>query len=188
MRTGKDAMLFRVASAAHHRGLTPNMMTAMGLALGVTSGVLFAYRAFPFAFALGFLSVFCDVLDGTLARKFHLETKTGLVFDSVSDRVTEAATVAGALVGGIIAPAGTFAVVGSVALLVLRSLSWRRGLATDYAVFGRFERLLFILIGLLIPISSASTICFVVAGLFGLVSALQIAFHLSRSNKKIANF
>ncbi len=190
MRSGKDSFLFPLASAAYSWGFTPNMMTAFGLAFGVASGTLFAFRAVPFAFALGFLSVFCDVLDGTLARMFHLETKFGLVFDSTADRVSEFAVVLGALIGGIIQPLGIISIIGSTSLLILRVESHHRGLKTDYVLFGRFERLVFILAGLLVPIVSVSTICFAVAGGFGLVSAFQIAFSLrrnpNRSNEKKA--
>jgi phosphatidylglycerophosphate synthase len=183
MRASKDSFLFRLASAAYSWGFTPNMMTTLGLTLGVATGMLFALHAASFAFALGFLSVFCDVLDGTLARKFHMETKFGLVFDSTADRLSEFAVVVGALIGGIIEPLGVFAIVGSASLLLLRATSHRRGLKTDYVLFGRFERLVFILVGLLVPIVLVSTICFVVAGGFGLISAFQIAVSLRQPPK-----
>jgi phosphatidylglycerophosphate synthase len=179
MRTDKDAVMFRLACAAHNHGFTPNMLTALGLAFGLACGTLFAFRAAPFAFAFGFLSVFCDVLDGTLARRFHMETKFGLVFDSASDRITEAAVILGAVASGIVQPVGVFAIAGSVSLLAFRVASYRRGFKTDYVIFGRFERLLFIFAGLLVPIAWVSTLCFVVAGGFGLISAAQIAVSLS---------
>ena len=184
MRAGKDGFLFRLASAAYSWGFTPNMMTALGLTFGVASGALFAFRAVPFALVLGVLSVFCDVLDGTLARKFHMETKFGLVFDSTADRVSEFSVVLGALVGGLIQTLGVVAIVGSTSLLILRAASHRRGLKTDYVLFGRFERLAFILAGLLVPIVLVSTICFAVAGGFGLVSAFQIAVSLRHNFNK----
>jgi CDP-diacylglycerol---glycerol-3-phosphate 3-phosphatidyltransferase len=188
MRAGKDTVLFRAASAAHNWGFTPNMLTAMGLTFGLASGILFALHAAPFAFAFGFLSVFCDVLDGTLARKFHLESKFGLLFDSTADRASEVAVVIGALAGGIIQPLGVVAIIGSTLLLWFRAASYRRGLKTDYVLFGRFERLIFILAGLLLPLVWLSTLCFVVAGGFGLISSCQIAVSLSsktnQNNKK----
>jgi CDP-diacylglycerol--glycerol-3-phosphate 3-phosphatidyltransferase len=155
-------------------------MTAFGLCFGVATGVLFAFRRIPFAFAFGFLSVFCDVLDGTIARKFNMETSFGRVFDSVSDRVSELAVVLGALTGGIIEPLGVVAIVGSTTLFAFRALSQARGLNTDYVMFGRTERLFFILLGLVLPFARLSTICFVVAGCFGFASSLQIAVFLSR--------
>jgi phosphatidylglycerophosphate synthase len=162
------------------------MLTALGLCFGVASGVTFGVRAVPFAFAFGFLSVFCDVLDGTVARKFHMESKFGLLFDSVADRTCELAVVLGALAGGIIEPVGVVAVVGSTMLFAFRTLSYVRGFKTDYVLFGRVERLVFILLGLVVPISSVSTLCFVVAGGFGVVSSCQIAVALWRADTKLA--
>jgi phosphatidylglycerophosphate synthase len=180
MRAGKDAVMFRIAKAMHRSGLTPNMITAVGLTLGVFSGAMFALHLFSAAFGFGFLSVFCDVLDGTLARKFHMESKNGLIFDSVSDRVTECVVVIGALAGSIIQPLGLLAIAGSVTLFLFRWISYRRGIKSDHVLFGRFERLVLILSGLVLPNVFASTLCFAIAGLFGLVSSLQIAAVLLR--------
>jgi phosphatidylglycerophosphate synthase len=178
MRWMKDSALLRIAAAVHHCGLTPNALTAVGLCFGVMSGVLFSQRVVLLAFVSGFVSVFFDLLDGTVARGFHLETMFGLIFDSVADRVSEIAVVLGALFSGIIQPLGVIAIVGSVLLLLLRALSYSRGARTDYVIFGRFERLLLIMFGLISPTSAVSTFCFVVAGTFGLASSLQIAIAL----------
>ncbi len=137
------------------------------------------YRQIPLAFASGFLSVFCDVLDGTVARKFRLETSFGLVFDAVADRASELAVVLGALAAGIIEPLGVVAVVGSTALFSLRVVSHSYGLETNYVMFGRTERLFFIMLGLILPFAAASTVCFIVAGTFGFVSSVQIIVFLS---------
>lgn len=178
MRSVKDSALLRIATAVHHYGLTPNTLTALGLCFGVMSGVLFSQRVVLLAFVSGFVSVFFDLLDGSVARSFHLESVFGLVFDSVADRVSEAAVVLGALFSGIVEPLGAVAIVGSVLLLLLRALSYSRGARTDYVFFGRFERLLFIVFGLISPINTVSTFCFVIAGMFGLASSVQIAIAL----------
>jgi phosphatidylglycerophosphate synthase len=119
------------------------------------------------------------VLDGTIARKFQLETSFGRVLDSVSDRTCELAVVLGALAGGIIEPLGVIAIIGSTMLFSLRVVSHARGLKTDYVIFGRTERLVFILLGLILPFAPASTLCFVVAGGFGFASSFQIILFLS---------
>jgi archaetidylinositol phosphate synthase len=187
MRAGKDDFLFRIASVAHNHGMTPNMMTAVGLCFGVLSGLLFMSRQIPSAFAFGFLSVFCDVLDGAIARKFNLETSFGRIFDSASDRICEVAVVLGALASGIIEPIGVIAIVDSVMLFSLRLVSHTQGLKTDYVTFGRTERLVFILLGLILPFATLRTICFVVAGGFGFISSLQIIVFLSRRNFQSKN-
>jgi hypothetical protein len=78
------------------------------------------------------------------------------------------------------------AVVGSTMLFGFRTLSYVRGLKTDYVLFGRVERLVFILMGLVVPIASVSTLCFVVAGGFGVVSSCQIAVALLRADGKFS--
>ena len=182
MRKCKDTLLFRIAVFAHKSGLTPNRMTALGVSLGVCAGALLVFDELPFALLCGFLSVFCDVLDGTIARAFREETFFGKIFDSVGDRVSETAVVVGAIVGGIIEPIGVIAIIGSISLLSLRGLSYSRRLDTDYVLFGRAERLIFILFGLLTPIKTISTLLFVGAGFFGLVSSFQILAFLMRQH------
>lgn len=181
LRWRKDLFLGPIADVVYRNGLTPNGITALGLCAGVACGGFLALHQIPMAIVFGLLSVFCDVLDGTVARRHNLESKLGLGLDSLADRVCELAVVIGALLGGIIQPLGAFAIIGSMMLLASRSISHMYGSRTDYVFFGRFERLLFILIGLLIPISSLSTFCFVIAGSFGFVSSLQIMFALSKT-------
>jgi hypothetical protein len=96
----------------------------------------------------------------------------------VADRASESAVVLGAFFGGIIQPLGFVAIVGSTLLFGLRTLSYVQGLNTDYVLFGRVERLVFIMFGLITPVVTVSTFCFVIAGGFGMVSSFQIAASL----------
>lgn len=186
MRKRKDTLFFRIAVFAHSIGLTPNRMTALGVFLGVCCGGLLVLDELPFALLCGFLSVFCDVLDGTIARALQKETFFGKVFDSVGDRVSEIAVVVGAIVSGIVEPIGVIAIIGSISLLSLRAFSYSRTLDTDYVLFGRAERLVFILFGLLTPIKIISTLLFVGAGFFGLVSSFQIVAFLMRQHSYVS--
>ncbi len=185
MRSRKDKTLLNLAGTVRNIGFTPNMVTALGLLFGVGCGFSFAYRNMSMGFLLGSLSVVCDLLDGAIARTFNLETIFGLVFDSVSDRVSELAVVVGAIWSGIIYPVGAVAILGSFLLLMMRALSYLHSLSTDYVVLGRVERLVFIFLGLVAPFAEASTICFVIAGGFGFVSSCQIASSLLSRSKKI---
>jgi len=183
MRKCKDTLLFRMAVFAYNSGLTPNRMTALGVSLGICSGALLVFDELPSALLCGFLSVFCDVLDGTIARALQEETFFGKIFDSVGDRVSETAIVVGAILSGIIEPIGIIAIIGSISLLSLRALSYSRRLNTDYVLFGRAERLILIFSGLLTPIKTISTLLFVGAGFLGLASSFQIAAFLMRPTK-----
>ncbi len=180
LRGAKDDFLFRAAASVHSHRITPDMMTVLGLILGVAAGAMFLLHQMLLGFTLGFISVFCDMLDGTIARKFNLETIRGRILDSTCDRVSELAVALGALGGGIIEPFGLLAIAGSTSLLLFRIISYSRGISTDYVLFGRTERLFFIMLGLLMPWVTGSTFCFVVAGVFGFASSLQIAISLSK--------
>jgi phosphatidylglycerophosphate synthase len=178
MRFRKDRLLLPVALFVHRYGVTPNMMTTLGLCFGIISGVAVAYRELLPALVLLFVSVFCDVVDGALARTFDRVTAFGLAFDSVADRCAELFVVVGALLSGIILPIGVVAIIGSAVLLLMRTMSYRYGLDTNYVLFGRAERITFLVIGLIAPSTSISTFCFVIVGVFGLVSSCQIGVFL----------
>jgi phosphatidylglycerophosphate synthase len=180
MRLRKDRLLLPLAQFTHRCGVTPNSVTALGLCLGTVSGVAIAYRELLPALLLLFASVFCDVLDGALARTFNRATPFGLAFDSVADRCAEVAVVIGALLSGIILSIGVIAIIGSIALLLMRTVSYRYGLDTNYVLFGRAERITLIVIGLIVPSTSISTFCFVIAGVFGFISSCQIGVFLWR--------
>jgi phosphatidylglycerophosphate synthase len=180
LRLRKDRLLLPLAQFAHRCGVTPNSVTALGLCLGIASGIAIAYQEVPTALLLLCVSVFCDVLDGALARTFDLTTTFGLAFDSVADRCADVMVVVGALLSGIILPIGVVAIIGSIALLVMRTMSYHCELNTNYVLFGRAERITFLVIGLITSSISISTFCFVMAGVFGIVSSCQIGVVLLR--------
>ena len=180
LRLQKDQLLLPLATFVHRCGVTANQVTAAGLCFGTASGVAIAYRELPPALLLLLVSVFCDALDGALARIFSRATGFGLAFDAAADRCVELAVVIGALLNGIILPIGVVAIIGSIALLVMRTVSYRYGLDTNYVLFGRAARITFIFIGLIAASTSISTVCFVMAGVFGLASSCQIGVFLWR--------
>ena len=78
-------------------GLTPNMMTMLGL-VGITLGAFFLARGQMFLGGLFILiMVPVDALDGTMARLRGEPSDFGAFVDSVSDRYSELATMAGLL-------------------------------------------------------------------------------------------
>jgi phosphatidylglycerophosphate synthase len=175
LKPRKDKILFYLTDLALKCGLTPNKITALGLSFGIACGIFFAYQIMAIGFLIGILSIFCDVLDGAVARNFALKTRFGVIFDSVADRLSELTIIIGALFAGIIYPIGVLAIVGSSLLLLMRVLSDRCGMKSDYVWFGRVERVMFILFGLISPFILLSTIFFIIAGGFGFVSSIQIS-------------
>src|SRR4029453_8052577 len=79
-------------------GVTPNMLTIAGVAGNLIAAVLAANGQFLPAGLLVLAASSLDILDGALARATGKATDFGAVFDSVMDRVSEAAVIFGLLV------------------------------------------------------------------------------------------
>jgi len=99
-----QAMLAAEAKAAHKIGLTPNMISAVGIALASLSA--FTYAEWQtnglyllLATALLLLSGVCDALDGVIARLFQQTTPFGGFLDSLLDRYADAIVYVGIIIG-----------------------------------------------------------------------------------------
>jgi CDP-diacylglycerol--glycerol-3-phosphate 3-phosphatidyltransferase len=78
-------------------GVTPNMLSALGLAGNVVAAVLAASGEFAAAGIVMLISSALDMFDGALARATGRATPFGSVFDATLDRVSEAAVLFGLL-------------------------------------------------------------------------------------------
>lgn len=76
-------------------GLTPNMITAISLALGFLSAYYFFLGHFSTAGWILVASGALDMIDGGLARMTNRVSKEGAFFDSCSDRYSESAILTG---------------------------------------------------------------------------------------------
>lgn len=91
---------FRPA-ARRIRGVNPNTLTLLGLALGIIAAFLFAGGK---EFAGGIfvlLSGILDILDGAVAKENSRITRFGGFLDSVCDRYGDAAILLGAMYGAV---------------------------------------------------------------------------------------
>lgn len=130
-------------------GVTPNMISVAGFGGNVAAGALAAGGHFLWAGAAMLLFSALDLLDGALARKTGTVTKFGAVFDSVLDRASEAAVLAGLLfhyteIGGhteeiVLCYA---AIVGSIMVSYVRARAEGIGLTLREGLFTRAERVL----------------------------------------------
>jgi phosphatidylglycerophosphate synthase len=66
-------------------GLHPNHVTALGTVLALVAGVLFAWRAYAWGLALGWLMTFLDTVDGKLARVTIRSSRFGHILDHGTD-------------------------------------------------------------------------------------------------------
>jgi CDP-diacylglycerol--glycerol-3-phosphate 3-phosphatidyltransferase len=104
-------------------GVTPNAVTTTSLFLSILAGLALAKGwFFVSAFVMG-LTVFCDIIDGNLARKTGLISKGGAFLDSFIDRLAEGALFLGiAYFGG----GGYVTVLAVLALITSFAVSYAR--------------------------------------------------------------
>jgi CDP-diacylglycerol--glycerol-3-phosphate 3-phosphatidyltransferase len=130
-------------------GVTPNMISAAGFAGNVAAGALAAGGHFLAAGVVMLIASALDLLDGALARRTGTVTKFGAIFDSVLDRLSEAAVLAGLLfhytqIGGHIEEIALVyaAVVGSIMVSYVRARAEGLGLELREGLFTRAERVI----------------------------------------------
>lgn len=171
-KPGKDRALDSVCRALWSAGITPNMVTAAGPLISVLAGLLAASGQLYSGIIIFSIGACLDAVDGSLARISGRSSEFGRYFDSVSDRLSEGAFIAGAVIGGV--PPAAFAVIaGSVLLLASRIYNHRRGLGSDAALFGRPERLALLIVGMLLP-SPANVVLFMTSAILSVVSSYRV--------------
>ena len=179
----KDAVLLRVATRLDRAGVTPNQITAIGLCLAFSSGLAALRGHLYIGIILFAVAVFCDALDGSVARATNRGTEFGLYFDGVSDRFSEFFFVAGAVFGAGVPPSAFLVIGGAFTLLFARIYGRMHGRDHVFTTFGRPERVALLIAGILSP-APFNTVLFIAAALCCVISSAQIlASGPSRSAK-----
>ncbi len=125
-------------------GVTPNQVTALGLAVSLAAAWLYAdwggeRLRLVYGAAAILLSGLLDAVDGVLARGTGRATRLGGFLDSVADRYSDALVLTGVTVGGLCSvPAGLLALTGSLMVSYTRSRAEAEG--EEMAGVGFFER------------------------------------------------
>lgn len=86
---GAGWLLERVVKALSATGITPNVLTVVGMVVNVWAAVLFAYGEFRGAAAVLFLAGFLDMADGQVARHSGRTSAFGAFLDSTLDRYSD---------------------------------------------------------------------------------------------------
>lgn len=152
-----QAMLTTEAKIAHYLRLTPNRISAMGIALALLSAIAYAeWQNQPsyilLAAVLLLLSGFCDALDGIVARLYQQTTPFGGFLDSLLDRYADAAVYAGIIIGGLCEPIwGLIALAGSLLVSYSRARAEATGVKMEsIGLAERAERMLILAIASII--------------------------------------
>jgi archaetidylinositol phosphate synthase len=143
-----QSLLTLAAKATHKMGLTPNMVSVIGLCLILLSAFAYSMRELLFAAILLFFAGFCDVLDGIVARLYEEMTEFGAFLDSLMDRYGDAIVLAGMTIGGLChVESGLAAIIGSLLVSYTRARAETIGIKMEsIGLAERAERLLILLV------------------------------------------
>jgi CDP-diacylglycerol--glycerol-3-phosphate 3-phosphatidyltransferase len=155
LRRRSQLVLQPVAGILGRLGLTPNMLTMIGVGLNILVAVVLATGSLKLGGVLLLLSSSFDALDGTLARLTGQQSSFGAFFDSTLDRYSEAIVYGGLLYYFIEKNASPepflvyAAIIGS--LMVSYSRARAEGIGTECKVglLTRAERVLVLAVGLI---------------------------------------
>ena len=164
-------------------GLTPNMVTLLGLLFSAATAYLIASQRLPAAGILLLVSAMFDHLDGALARLTDRVTVFGAFLDSVVDRMTEAMVLFGVLLLALSRGSDVLAMLVFLALGLSMLVSYTRaraeglGVSGEVGVLTRAERVVLLAVGLLTD-QLAGQYALTIA--LGIIAALSLVTTLQR--------
>ncbi len=188
-------MLTAEAKAVHAIGLTPNMITLLGIVLALLSALGYAeWQNRPLflfvAMALLLLSGFCDALDGIVARVYAETSVFGGFLDSLLDRYADAAVFAGIIIGGLCDPTwGLLAIVGSLLVSYSRARAEAAGIKMEsVGIAERAERMIILAVATLVAVFWQSTTVMnasiILLAVLSNLTVLQRSIHVYNKLKK----
>ena len=191
-RAVSDYVELPVARLMERVGLTPNLVTLIGLLIAVGgAGLVAVGQWWAGGIVVLFGGVF-DMFDGALARMTGRASKFGALLDSVVDRVSEAVALFGVLafylisdndIGAALAYA---AIIGSLMVSYMRARSEGLGIECKVGVMTRPERVAAIGFGLIaahwIPVVMP-----VVLGTIGALTAFTAVHRLIHTSRAISS-
>lgn len=183
LRPKKDRALKPVSLTLSSYGITPNRVTATGLLVSVIAGLIAASGHLYTGIVLFSVGACCDLVDGSLARFSGLSSEFGRYFDSLCDRLSEIVFITGAIIGGVPSLA-VVVIAGSVLLLAARVYNHRKGFTSNAAMFGRPERLLLLIAGMLLS-SPGNVVLFVTNALLCVVSSCQVLASVVKAENRL---
>jgi len=179
-------MLASEAKLAHSIGLTPNMISFIGLILAFLSA--FSYAEWQnnslyllFATVLLLLSGFCDAVDGVVARLYKQTTAFGGFLDSLLDRYADGVVFVGIIVAGLCDTLwGLIALIGALLVSYTRARAEATGTKMEsIGIAERAERIIVLATASIITIFwlPALNIGIILLALLSNLTVLQRALH-----------
>ncbi|MCH8110150.1 MAG: CDP-alcohol phosphatidyltransferase family protein [Chloroflexi bacterium] len=180
-----------VASVLAKMGLTPNIVTLLGLAVAGAGAYLISIGILWAGGIVLLASGVFDLFDGALARLTGRTSKFGALLDSVVDRVSEAVILLGLLVFYIRLSSTEglvlvyLALAGSIMVSYLRARAEGLGIECSVGVMTRPERVVTLGVGLIIGQWWPTVVLVVLGVIAGLtfLTTIQRLIHAWRSLK-----
>lgn len=186
-------LLSSEAEIAHRIGLTPNVISVIGLLLSLLSAVAYLMALnqpllLLLAVILLLASGFCDALDGIVARNFQLTTAFGGFLDSLLDRSADAIVYSGVIIGGLCDVSwGLAALVGSLLVSYSRARAEAAGVKMEsVGLAERAERMLILATASLTAIFwfPSLNLGIILLAVLSNLTVIQRGWHVYKSLKK----
>jgi archaetidylinositol phosphate synthase len=178
-------------------GLTANFLTAVGLAMSIMAGAVYATAAPRIGFSWPYVSIvggslllisgFFDMVDGNVARASKQSSKKGAFLDSSFDKISETVIFIGIAFGSLADPIWCMVAL-SLSLLVSYTRSRAESLGVELKGIGigeRAERLLIIATIGMIPITGSMQLAVIIVSVVAGVTLIQRIAVTSKSCKII---
>ena len=136
-------------------GVTPDVLTVVGLVVGIASAVAVGAGSLRLGLALVILAALPDLLDGAVAKAGNTASQRGAFFDSVIDRVTDAFLLGGVAWFLASRDGAHSAILPFAVMAVSSTISYERakaeslGLDAKGGLMERAERVILLCVGLL---------------------------------------
>ncbi len=182
-------LVMKIMQPMARLGVTPNMLTGIGLLLSLLTAVVIAQGSLFVGGLLVLLAGVFDMFDGAMARVQHTATTFGAFFDSTLDRYSESIILFGLLWYTLQRPANfrdvlwptaheqvwmiSFvytAIVGSLMVSYTKARAEGLGIECKVGLLARPERVVLLAIGLL---SGASIWILAILAVFSNVTAIE---------------
>lgn len=145
-------LLQPIGRALASRGVSPQIMTLLGLLITILGGVLIGFGRLGWGAGVALVGSALDGLDGSVARAAGTDSPRGALLDAAADRIGEVSVFAG--LAAAVAPEArvvtlsVLAVGGSMLVPYLRAKAEAAGLDGRGGMMGRAERVLLFSAGL----------------------------------------
>lgn len=181
-----------VAGLMNRVGLTPNLVTLIGLLIAAGGAWLIAVGEWWTGGIVVLFGGAFDMFDGALARMTGRASKFGALLDSVVDRVSEAVTLLGILAFYLIsdndvgAALAYVAIIGSLMVSYMRARSEGLGIDCKVGVMTRPERVAAVGFGL-IAAHWFPVVLPIVLGTIGALTAFTAVHRLIHTAREISS-